>query len=444
MTDSPETPKTLRTLKPREVPAPVPMPTNVDTSNSFEMIAKTFFGLEGVLAEELTELGALDVRLGRRMCTFRGDQKLMYRANVACRTAVRILKPIASFPVPNVDALYRGVNRIDWTRLMNPEGTLAIDPVVRSEVFRHSVYAAQVAKDGVVDQIRNRTRRRPSVDLANPDLRINLHIDARKATIYLDSSGDSLHKRGYRTMSGEAPINEVLAAGILRLTGWDQQSPFVDFMCGSGTFPIEAAMLARRVYPGLIRKQFGFMRWRDFSQNLLADVLREAKRAQLPSLPFPIHGSDNDIEMINAARDNARRAGVEQTVQWRAQDFSRVLQPAASGTVVTNPPYEERLKTTQIFDFYRRIGDVLKQRWAGYNAFVLTGNREAAKHIGLRPSSRTPLFNGPIECRLLKFAMYASETQQVEPDEDLDEAGQLLGPSSQGLDEAGELPEDVS
>jgi 23S rRNA (guanine2445-N2)-methyltransferase / 23S rRNA (guanine2069-N7)-methyltransferase len=378
-------------------------------ADSFDMIAKTFFGLEGVLAEELTALGAQDVQQGRRMCSLRGDLGLLYRANVHCRTAVRILKPIHTFTAGGEQELYRGVGQVDWTAYLDADVTLAIDPVVHSPVFSNSLYAAQLAKDAIVDQIRAATGRRPSVDLADPDLRINLHIDHQRVTVYLDSSGDSLHKRGYRQGAGEAPINEVLAAGILRLSVWDGSTPLADFMCGSGTFLIEAALAARSIAPGLIRGQFGYMRWKDFSQAAHESVLAEARRQVRPNISFPIQGSDLDPRMISAAQENARQAGVAENIRWLVENFESVAAPAAAGTLITNPPYDERMKTASIEAVYRRIGDALKQHWAGHTAFIFSGNREAARHIGLRPSGRLRLFNGPIECRLLKFEMFAGQ-----------------------------------
>jgi putative N6-adenine-specific DNA methylase len=379
-------------------------------ADSFALIAKTFFGLEHVLAAELAELGAEAVEPGRRMCSFRGDTRLMYRANIALRTAVRVLRPIARFPADSPDALYRCLGRTNWLKHVSPEGTLAIDPVVHGGVFTNSLFAAQVAKDAIVDQVRKRTGRRPSVDLVDPDVRINLHIDRTRVTVYLDSSGDSLHRRGYRTAAGEAPLNEVLAAGILKLIGWDRASALADFMCGSGTFPIEAALAARRIAPGTIRREFGYMRWKEFSKSTHDAELAAARGHELAALPFPIQGSDSEGQMIALARDNARRAGVDREITWHAQDFSDAVPPAPAGTLVVNPPYDERIKSPDLVDLYRRLGDVLKHRWAGYTAYILTGNRQAAKFIGLRPRERIRLFNGPIECRLLKFPIYALGT----------------------------------
>jgi putative N6-adenine-specific DNA methylase len=371
------------------------------------LIAKTFSGLEEVLAAELAELGAADVQVGRRLCTFRGDQKLLYRVTLGCRTAVRILKPVSRFPADGPEALYRRMGRTNWLKHLDPRGTLAIDPVTSGSVFTNSLYAAQVAKDAIVDQIRRASGNRPSVDLENPDVRINLHIIQKRVTVYLDASGESLHKRGYRLAAGAAPINEVLAAGILRLSEWDRTSPLSDFMCGSGTLAIEAAMLARRIAPGTIRDQFGYQRWKDFDRPLHEQALRELRAAELPSLGFRIAGSDLDAALVETARQNAVRARVAADIDWRVCDFGAAPPPGNSGILVCNPPYDERLKTDQDIEFHRRIGDVLKHRWAGHNAWILAGNLNAAKFIGLKPNRKIRLFNGPIECRLLKFAVYA-------------------------------------
>jgi 23S rRNA (guanine2445-N2)-methyltransferase / 23S rRNA (guanine2069-N7)-methyltransferase len=377
-------------------------------ADTFDMIAKTFFGLEGVLADELSALGAQQVTRGRRMVAFRGDRELLYRANVHCRTAVRVLVPIHTFTASDVDALYRGVSQVDWRSHMAPDATLAIDPVVHGAVFTNSLYVAQLAKDAIVDQLRDSAGRRPSVDLIDPDLRVNVHVDGERVTVYLDSSGASLHKRGYRAGTGEAPLNEVLAAGILRLAAWDEHSPLADFMCGSGTLIIEAALAARRIAPGTIRQQFGYMRWPDFCAATHARVMERARGEALATAGVALQGSDIDPRVIGFARENAERAGVANDITWLVANFDAVEPPAAAGMVVTNPPYDERMKARNIEAFYRRLGDVLKQRWSGYTALVLTGNPEAARHIGLRTSAKIRLFNGPIECRLLKFAMFAS------------------------------------
>ena len=355
------------------------------------------------------------------MVAFHGDQRLMYRANIALRTAVRMLQPIATFTAADDAGLYRGVGLIDWQEHLDPGSTLAVDPVVHGGVFTNSLYAAQRAKDAIVDQLRERTGQRPSVDLVDPDLRINLHIDRQRVTVYLDASGDSLHKRGYRAAAGEAPINEVLAAGILRLTGWDAKSALADFMCGSGTFLIEAALMARRIAPGLVRQRYGYVRWKDFDRALHERLLGEARADVLASLPFRLAGSDLDAGVIELAKENARRAGVARDIDWQVASFEQASPPAPTGTLVVNPPYDERMQVRQIETVYRRIGDALKRRWPGYTAWVFTGNLEAGRQIGLRPASRVPLFNGPIECRLLEFPLVAATSAPREtthrPDE---------------------------
>jgi 23S rRNA (guanine2445-N2)-methyltransferase / 23S rRNA (guanine2069-N7)-methyltransferase len=378
-------------------------------ADDFDMIAKTFFGLEGVLADELASLGAKEVSTGRRMCSFRGDRALLYRANIRCRTAVRVLKPVHAFTITDEASLYRGVGELDWLAHLEDDGSLAIDPVVHHSIFENTLYTAQLAKDAIVDQIRAKTGRRPSIDLADPDLRINLHIDRDRVTLYLDASGDSLHKRGYRAAAGEAPLNEVLAAGVLRLSGWDGASPLSDFMCGSGTLLIEAAMMARGIAPGTLGRRFGYTRWKDFCPATHDAEMASARAQARPALFFPIQGTDLDPEVLAAARENARRATVDGDIAWSVANFEDASPPAASGMLVTNPPYDRRMKTARIEAVYRRIGDALKQHWADHTAFLLIGNPDAAKHVGLRPSSKIRLFNGPIECRLLKFDLFAAQ-----------------------------------
>ncbi|HEX4000137.1 MAG TPA: bifunctional 23S rRNA (guanine(2069)-N(7))-methyltransferase RlmK/23S rRNA (guanine(2445)-N(2))-methyltransferase RlmL [Pirellulales bacterium] len=381
------------------------------------LTAKTVFGLEDVLAAELAALGAEAIEPGRRLVNFQADHRLLYRANIWLRTAIRVLRPIHQFDATDEKSLYDGVREIDWSAQLLPDGSLAIDPVVHNSFCTHSLYAAQLAKDAIVDQFRERGGTRPSVDLKNPDLRINLHLNDNRATIYLDSSGDSLHKRGYRSIAGEAPLNEVLAAGILQLSGWDRRSSLADFMCGSGTLPIEAVLWARNIAPGLIRQKFGYMRWRDFDSALHRELLAEARQAALPRLEFPITGSDLDPQAVSAARENARRAGVQKDVQFEVAHYEAARPPAAAGTLVTNPPYDERMKVSQAAAVYRRIGDALKHTWAGWTAFVFTGNAEAAKFFGLRPSRKIRLNNGAIQCQLLRFEVFnraATETPKNE------------------------------
>ena len=265
-----------------------------------------------------------------------------------CRTAIRILKPISNFPADSERALYDGVRQIDWSRFLDTDRSLAIDPVVWSSFCTHSLFVAQLSKDAIVDQFRDRTGQRPSVDRNEPDLRINIHLVENVATVYLDSSGDSLHLRGYRAKTGEAPLGEVLAAGILQLTEWDRQSTLVDPMCGSGTLCIEAALLARNIVPGVKRRRFGFTRWNDYEPPLHDEVLAELRHGELPSLPFSIVGSDIDAEVVPMAQENARRAGVAADVRFEAANFECCQPPMPTGTLVMNPPYDERLKVDRI------------------------------------------------------------------------------------------------
>ncbi len=376
------------------------------TTSSEKYIAKTLYGLEDLLATELKSLGASGVHPMIRAVEFEGGKRLMYKANLWCRLTTRILKPIARFHAANGDQLYKEMSRIKWCNYLDADSTLAIDSVVSHSGFNHTHYVAQRAKDAIVDQIRNRTGRRPSVDVDNPDLRLNLHIHQNRATLSLDSSGDGLHRRGYRTEGGKAPVNEVLAAGILTLTGWNMSVPLVDIMCGSGTFVIEAAMMARRMAPGLLKKKFGFQNWSDYAPELFETVRKEAEQAALPNLPFGLFGSDKNRHQVADAQSNARRAGVADDVTFADHPFDESDPPPPPGVLVINPPYGERIQVEDIKSLYSSIGDTLKKKFTGYDAFVFTGNLEAAKHVGLRTSRKIKLVNGAIECRLLKYEMY--------------------------------------
>jgi putative N6-adenine-specific DNA methylase len=371
-----------------------------------KLTAKTLSGLEETLAAELTALGAADVWPGNRAVEFAGDKQLLYKMNLWCRTATRILHPIAAFAAPDSDRLYQGVAALDWAPYLDPDMTLAVDAVAIESAFDNSLFVAQRVKDAVVDQFRKRNGKRPSVDADNPDLRINIHIHGDKATLSLDSSGGPLTRRGYRTEGGKAPLSEVLAAGIVRLTEWDMATPLIDPMCGSGTIVIEVAMVARNIAPGLLRKQFGFMRWKDYDEALYRQLVREARQAIKADLPVEIVGSDIDRRAIDEAKANARRAGVEGNIRFEVKPFDQQTPPSGPGTVVMNPPYGERIAIRDIESFYQSLGDVLKQKYDGYTAFILSGNPEAAGHIGLRTSRRIKLFNGPLECRLLRFELY--------------------------------------
>lgn len=368
-------------------------------------LAKTMAGLEEVLARELTALGALDVTPLKRAVQFQGDQKLLYRANYELRTALRIFQPIAQFRARNEDELYRRVFDMDWPSLLQLQDTFAIDAVTNSDIFRHSKYAALKTKDAIADRFRRQTGRRPDVDAKNPIKRLNLHIYNDQCTLSLDSSGDSLHKRGYRAEALEAPINEVLAAGIILLTGWQADCHFIDPMCGSGTLLLEAAMIAHNIPPQWKRRTFGFMRWPDFDAGLWMQVKREAKAAMKP-FDYLLWGADNDLRAVALTRSNADAAGLEHYLSLQAAEFDQLQPPAPPGLVVMNPPYNERLQIDDIAQLYKNIGDKLKSSFSGYEAWIISANVDAVKHIGLKASRRFTLYNGPLECKLLRFDMY--------------------------------------
>jgi putative N6-adenine-specific DNA methylase len=376
-------------------------------SNTFPLSATTLFGLEEILAEELRSLGAKNIRVQRRFVEFSGDQYIMYKANLWCRTAIRILKPIANFAIHKEKDLYNEIKKIRWDQYITTKSTIAIDSFVRNSIFTHSLYVSQLTKDAIIDQMRDKSGSRPGVDLKDPDLRLNLHIQHNNVVLSLDSSGDSLHKRGYRIQTNTVPLNEVLAAGILYLTGWDRNSSFIDPMCGSGTFLIEAAMMALGRIPGYYRSKFGFMRWLDFDAGLYRNIQDEAVKAEKDALAFPIEGSDVNKKTFQIACRNVQNAAMEDFIQIHHKAFEEQTPPPAPGVMVMNPPYGERQEVNQLPEKYKMIGDVLKSMYEGYTAYILTGNLQEAKHIGLKTSFRKELFNGAIDCRLLKYDMYA-------------------------------------
>ena len=381
--------------------------TDSRKNDNVPMIAKTLYGLEKVLAQELMELGASEIKAENRVVTFSGDKKFLYKANVHLRTAGRILVPIASFTIKDKDEYYTKIRQINWTQLFSVDQTFAIDALVNfSRVFDNSMYAGQLAKDAIVDQFRDEFDERPSVDTADPDLQINIHVNKNNITVSLDSSGAPLHKRGYRIEQSKAPLNENLAAGLLMLAGYTGDCPIVDPMCGSGTIPIEAAMIALDIAPSLYRKRFAFMNWNNYEDDLFEEVIEEAKAKIKDSLPFPIIGSDKDKYVIQKAKNNAERMGVESFITFEKMRFDSQLPPKESGMLLTNPPYGERLDIEAIDSLYTMIGDSLKKNFEGYDAYIFSGNLEAVKFVGLKPSMKLKMFNGPIECRLLRYQMY--------------------------------------
>ncbi len=373
---------------------------------SHQYIAKTFQGLEEILAEELRTLGAAEIKILKRAVSFRGDRKLLYRANLELRTALRILWPIAQFRARHESGLYAKIKKIDWSEYLTEKGSLAVDGITHSRFFRHSKYVALKTKDAVVDQFRERTGRRPNVNLVVPDVRINVHINEDQCTVALDSSNDSLHRRAYRKETLDAPINEVLAAGMLMLSGWRGECPFIDPMCGSGTLLIEAAFLARRMPPQWLRRDFGFLRWPDFDAALWQQVRDEAE-SRFVDCEFPILGFDKDFKAVRVAERNMMSAELEEMVKIERRPFERLSLELENGLLMFNPPYDERLRSDDIGGLYEMIGDRLKSDFPGFEAWMISSNFEAMKRIGLRPSRKIKLFNGALECRLLKFELYA-------------------------------------
>lgn len=372
---------------------------------NFKMVAKTFAGLETILAKELGQLGAGNIQPGVRVVSFEGDQGFMYKANLALRTALRILKPIAEFKVESEDDFYRKIYAIDWGKYFNERGSFAIDATVHSEYFRHSRYVVFKAKDAIVDKFRNETGERPSIDIKNPRVRINIRISNQLCTVSLDSSGDSLHKRGYRTQTGVAPINEVLAAGILLHARWDGLSDFLDPMCGSGTILIEAAMIALNIPPNINNAGFGFKKWRDWDPELF-EVIEKAQLNRIRDFQYQIVGYDSSDEAVAKAEENIENANLTDFIKvFKADFFDSVKYSKGHLHMVFNPPYDERL-AVDIPEFYAKIGDVLKQSYKGSQAWFITSEEEAMNNVGLRASRRIKLYNGPLEARLLQYEIY--------------------------------------
>jgi len=373
--------------------------------NNFKMVAKTLFGFEELLAKELTQLGAQDVKIGVRNVSFTGDKGFMYKANLGLRTAIKILKPIETFKVKDEKDLYDKIYKMSWENYLKPTGTLAVDATINSQVFTHSLYVAQKTKDAIVDKFRDTTGQRPNVDLKFPDLKINVHIDRGICHISLDSSGDSLHKRGYKTATNIAPINEVLAAGLVMLSGWDGQSDFMDPMCGSGTILAEAAMIACNIPPNLMRKEFAFERWADWDVELF-EKIEESLLSKTRDFHYKIMGYDKSPSAVSKAKDNVKNAHLEEFISVQHEDFFKTQKAGEDKLhMVFNPPYGERLDI-DMEEFYKNIGDTLKQGYPGTDAWFITSNLEALKHVGLRPSRKIHLVNAKLEARLVKYVMY--------------------------------------
>ena len=371
---------------------------------TFEMIAKTFMGLEDVLMQELQELGAQNIEKGCRVVSFTGDKAMMYKANFALRTAIRILKPIKQFNAKSADDVYDGIKSIDWNEYIGEGKTFTVDSVVYSDSFSNSRFVTYKVKDAIVDQFRERTGKRPNISVSEPDLRINVHISGEKATVSLDSSGESLHRRGYRQETVEAPLNEVLAAGMIMMTGWKGESDFIDPMCGSGTLPIEAALIARNIAPGVFRKKYAFEKWADFDADLFDEIYNDDSHER--EFEHHVYGYDIDFKAINMATNNVKAAGLSNDITIQQQDFCEFKGHKEKAIIVTNPPYGERISTPNLLETYKMIGERLKHGFKEGEAWILSYKEECFQQIALKPSVKIPLYNGSLECEFRKYTLF--------------------------------------
>ena len=371
------------------------------------MIAKTFLGLEEVLAKELVALGANNVEIERRAVRFSGDKALLYKANLHCRTASRILKPILTFKASNPDEVYEKVKEIDWSKYLAVNDTFAIDSTVYSEQFRHSKYVTYRVKDAIVDWFAERHDRRPSISITSPQLLINIHISHTQCTLSLDSSGESLHKRGYRVEQGEAPLSEVLAAGMLLMADWKGETDFVDPMCGSGTLLIEAALIALNIPPGIYRKGFAFEKWYDFDEDLFDTLYNDDSHER--EFNHIIYGSDASPKAIKIAEENVRAAGLSKYIKLKTVPIERLEPPVKKCLVVTNPPYGERISSDNIFKLYSDLGSLFKHKFTGATAWVISSDEECLKRIGLKPSKKVKLLNGSLECLYCRYDIFGGK-----------------------------------
>ena len=379
-------------------------------SETFEMVAKTLYGLEEILAGELLALGANDLQIGRRMVSFTGDKELLYKANFHCRTALRILMPIYHFKAKDADTVYKEVKKVEWEKYLTLDKTFAIDSVIYSEDFNHSKFVAYRTKDAIVDYFMEKQNKRPSVRVNKPDLYINIHISHNDCTLSIDSSGESLHKRGYRVDQTEAPLNEVLAAGMIMKTGWKGESNFVDPMCGSGTLLIEAAMIALNMAPGIYRKEFAFQKWVDYDQELFDRIYNDESEER--EFNFKCYGSDISQQAIDIALENIRSAGLVKYIDLQTKPFQQYTEAPKPGILVMNPPYGERISSRDLLGLYNMIGERLKHVFMGYKAWILSYKDECFDKIGLRPAEKIKLMNGSLECEYRCYEMFEGTNKE--------------------------------
>jgi putative N6-adenine-specific DNA methylase len=377
----------------------------------YNIVISTYAGLEPVLAEELKQLGARDIQNHTRAVSCTGDMGFVYKANFSLRTALRVMITLSHFRIRNDRELYEQVKEIEWSDYIAADQTISVRCTMNSDLFTNNLYPAVKAKDAIADYFREKTGNRPDVDRQDADVQVMLFIHEHNCTVQLNSSGASLHMRGYRKEADKAPLSEVLAAGLVLLTGWEGPRPLVDFMCGSGTIPIEAALIAANIPPGVFREKFAFEKWPGFDQELYT-LIREKQIDRIRETPVKIFGNELVRRVADKARQNVAAARVEDMVTITVKDY-REFEPPAPGIVIINPPYGEKMEVEDLQVFYKELGDTLKQKYAGYTAWVFTGALDAHKWIGLRPSRKIPLFNGPIECRFLKYDLFAGSKKDT-------------------------------
>jgi len=373
-------------------------------TNYFATVAR---GLEEIAAQEIKDLGGENVTPQFTGVEFQGDQKLLYEVNLWSRFIFRVLLPIRTFPCKNAKQLYHEIRQINWETYLSPEETLAVHCTGKNEQLNHTHFSALQVKNAIADQQRDDFGKRSNVDLENPNLILNLHIEKTRAILSLDSTGDSLHRRGYRPAMGTAPLKETFASALLAMTDWETTMPLLDPMCGSGTFLMEAGLKALNIAPGLFRKTFTFEKWYDFNRELWEQVKQEATQQQLSQLPAGIYGRDRDFEVLQQAKTNAKNCHLEQQINLAQTDISELEPPTDQGIIICNPPYGKRLgEVKQLGNLYKQLGDVFKQRFKGWIAYVLSGNKELTKQIGLRTSQRIPVYNGSLPCTLLRYELF--------------------------------------
>ncbi len=394
---------------------PLSLKDKKNTEHDFEMKATTFHGLEDVLVNELMKLGARDIVPFKRGVSFTGDKGFMYKANLCLRTALKVLVPIYSFTANNEHELYDKMKEYEWEELLNTDDTLAINATVNSDEFNHSLYVSQKTKDAICDRFVDKFDVRPNVDLDRPTVRIYVHIFRNQVNVSLDSSGDSLFKRGYRVDIDTAPMKEVLAAGMVLLSNWQPHLPLIDGMCGSGTLGVEAALFANNIPPGVFREEFGFMKWHDYDKALW-DTIYESTINRIKDDMPNIISSDIDIIPLEMAKRNGAVAKVDDVIQYEHISFFDLMPTKPHGTILLNPPYDERIKMEDTNAFYKQIGDKLKKDFGGWTCWIISSNMEAIKSIGLHPSKKMTLFNASLECKLLKYEMYSGSKKASKQD----------------------------